>query len=335
MQVKDQSPEMKNNIPVIFVPGLFGSMGNEIIPGTGKWSFGIAKLVYDPFIVLLETMGYKLNESLFIAFYDWRKRCSYSAKKYLLKTIKHVRQKTNTEKVNLICHSMGGLVARTYVQSGYYADDVENLIVISTPNAGSAPNYSYWAGGELPGNLKLGLNMVRLYMDEYMLLFKKVYKTNNIEAIHTHFPGLYDIIPSKQYGEYLFYKEKTGMNIFKPYCLMKCKNAFLDELNATMSILEERKIKVTVIAGIGEETINYLHIEPSFSSNIWIDGRVVGFTTSSKGDGNAMLHSVFQLAGDKYVLHASHINILYKCEHILRKVLLAEKEIRRSCQNKQ
>jgi hypothetical protein len=36
--------------PIVFVPGLFGSMSDNIIPGSGSWSFGMAGIVYDPFI---------------------------------------------------------------------------------------------------------------------------------------------------------------------------------------------------------------------------------------------------------------------------------------------
>ncbi|WP_418789191.1 hypothetical protein [Paenibacillus agilis] len=32
-----------NQLPLVFVPGLFGSMSNVIIPGTGEWGFGLAE----------------------------------------------------------------------------------------------------------------------------------------------------------------------------------------------------------------------------------------------------------------------------------------------------
>ncbi|WP_207652827.1 hypothetical protein [Anaeromicrobium sediminis] len=57
-------------IPLIFLPGLFGSISDVIVPGTGNWSFGVSKYVYDPFILVLESLGYELNKNLFIAFYD-------------------------------------------------------------------------------------------------------------------------------------------------------------------------------------------------------------------------------------------------------------------------
>ena len=131
------------------------------------------------------------------------------------------------------------------------------------------------------------------------------------------------------FQDYLFYKEINGTMRFKPYCKMKTHNDFLDELNDNMGIIKERKIDVTIIAGTGEKTIDYLQIVPSTSQNMWVDGRVVDFTTSMDGDGNAIVNSVFLLEGEKYIIHGSHINILYKCEHILRKKLLVEESMPR------
>lgn len=307
--------------PVIFVPGLFGSMGNEIVPGTGDWSFGIAGLVYEPFIGMLETMGYKLDDNLFIAFYDWRKSCSHSARKYLLEKIKHAKRKTGAKKVDLICHSMGGLVARSYVQSDYYNSDVEKMILMATPNAGSPPSFSYWTGGELPESSLEDMNLIRLYMVIYLWIIGEMYKGNKIEEIHKHFPGLKDLVPCKDYGDYLYYMKKDDITVFKPQDEMKTQNTFLDELNNNMDIIEERRIKVTLIAGTGEETVVFLQIVPSDENGKWVDGRVVTLDESNEGDGSAMVGSVFNLNGIKYIVEGSHIEMLYKSEPILRKIL--------------
>ncbi len=40
-------------------------------------------------------------------------------------------------RVDIIGHSMGGLVSRNYIQSGIYADDVNRLITLNTPHSGS------------------------------------------------------------------------------------------------------------------------------------------------------------------------------------------------------
>ena len=61
-QVKGEEYE-KRKTPIVFVPGLFGSMNNIIIPGTGDWSFGLSAFVYEPFILMLESMGYERNKT--------------------------------------------------------------------------------------------------------------------------------------------------------------------------------------------------------------------------------------------------------------------------------
>ncbi|EOO15769.1 MULTISPECIES: esterase/lipase family protein [Bacillus cereus group] len=306
--------------PIIFIPGLFGSMSNIIIPGTGNWNFGLSAFVYEPFIMMLESIGYERNKNLFICFYDWRQRIAVSTQKYLLKTIAYVKKFTGCDKLNLVCHSMGGLLARSYVQSEEYENDVEQLIILCTPNAGSPPNYSYWTGGTLPVHTSSKINIVHFYMEQYIHYVSTLHKMNKVEAIHRYFPGLQDVIPCKDYGNYLFVRSGSSIT-FLPYNKMKTKNPFLDTLNANRFIIEKRNIETTLIAGDGVETIQYLQVVPSHSKLEWTDGKVVGDILTKHGDGNAVLHSVFLLEGNKYVVHASHNEVLYKSIPILQKIL--------------
>src|SRR5690554_803883 len=101
-----------------------GSMGNDIIEGIGNWSFGIARWVYDPFIKKLEEAGYTLNQDLYICYYDWRKNHSKINNNYLRPLIKKAKARHPNQKIDLVCHSMGGIVARTYIQSSYYEFDI-------------------------------------------------------------------------------------------------------------------------------------------------------------------------------------------------------------------
>lgn len=50
--------------------------------------------------------------------------------------IAQVRRTTGAEKVNLLGFSMGGLNARAYLESSYYQDDVNRVIILGTPEAG-------------------------------------------------------------------------------------------------------------------------------------------------------------------------------------------------------
>ena len=94
------------NYPVLFVPGLFGSLGKDIIPGTGDYDFGLAEYAYRPIIRNLESMGYKLGRNLFISYYNWRESNEISARKYLVQVINTAKQVSGSNKVDIVCHSM-------------------------------------------------------------------------------------------------------------------------------------------------------------------------------------------------------------------------------------
>jgi pimeloyl-ACP methyl ester carboxylesterase len=51
--------------------------------------------------------------------------------------VNEFRSSTNAEKINIVAHSKGGLDARVYLHNNPSSTDVENLIMIGTPNLGS------------------------------------------------------------------------------------------------------------------------------------------------------------------------------------------------------
>lgn len=59
--------------------------------------------------------------------------------------IEIAKQRTNKPKVNIVAHSMGGLVARRYLQI-FGDDDIDKLIMIATPNKGISNSVSNYCG---------------------------------------------------------------------------------------------------------------------------------------------------------------------------------------------
>jgi pimeloyl-ACP methyl ester carboxylesterase len=55
--------------------------------------------------------------------------------KELEKRVQDIKKQTGAERINIVGHSKGGLDARVYLATG--TDDIANLIMIGTPNAGS------------------------------------------------------------------------------------------------------------------------------------------------------------------------------------------------------
>lgn len=77
--------------PLVFIPGLFGSIGDDVIKGSGDFSFGLADRVYGPFINILKDMGYVEGKSLYISYYDWKKPVLEAIDKYLSPLINKIR----------------------------------------------------------------------------------------------------------------------------------------------------------------------------------------------------------------------------------------------------
>ena len=214
--------------PIVFIPGLFGSLGDDVIKGTGEFSFGLAERIYRPFIKILNAMGYMEDLNLFISYYDWKKPVLEAVDKYLFPDIEKVKSKTRKNKVILIGHSLGGLLGRAYL-SYFSPSSVDKLIMIGTPNLGAVNAYYFWSGGKIPyskvedniiyNGLKIGFML-------YFSLFKNI---NHIEAIRDMFPVTRDLLPSFGYGNYLFYEE-NGKRKEIAVERMLAKNIFLSEL---------------------------------------------------------------------------------------------------------
>ncbi|PAB60764.1 lipase family alpha/beta hydrolase [Anaeromicrobium sediminis] len=306
--------------PIVFVPGLYGSMGDEIIPGTGDWHFGIAESVYGPFIEQLEEIGYTRDKDLFIAFYDWRKSCNICAKKYLKSTINKAKKKSGYKKVNIISHSMGGLVSRAYAQSNYYEKDIEELILVGTPNAGSANAYYFWEGGIVPSDRTLGSTLYKSLVDGYLWVLKKSYGTEtDMETIRKYLKSTKDLLPSRKYGQYIYTLNRNNNKEYIEYEKMAFKNDFLDNLNKKEYILKRRNIKVLLIGGNGFETNDYIRVERELKSNNneWPDGRAISSDKSKDGDGTVMLKSAFAIEGDQKTFSGKHTELLQKCSNVI------------------
>ncbi len=91
---------------------------------------------YHPTIDFFTTNGYTLNQNFFVFPYDWRKDVSLTAP-LLDQKIEAIKTQTGSQKVDLVAHSMGGLVARNYIADPIKAQKVRKLITLGTPYLGA------------------------------------------------------------------------------------------------------------------------------------------------------------------------------------------------------
>jgi pimeloyl-ACP methyl ester carboxylesterase len=89
--------------------------------------------VYAGLIAKIKTYGYR-DEDVLLFDYDWR--LSNFENATLLKNA--IENRFPNERVNIVAHSMGGLIARIYIQNLGGAPRIGKLLFMGTPHAGSA-----------------------------------------------------------------------------------------------------------------------------------------------------------------------------------------------------
>ncbi|MGB9637609.1 MAG: lipase family alpha/beta hydrolase, partial [Microgenomates group bacterium] len=215
------------------------------------------------------------NPDFHVFYYDWRKPVLENAQK--LNDYIHTNVKPWNNKVNLIGHSLGGLVARTCVQktaNNCYAD---KLITVGSPHFGAVDAYPALEGGEIwrSGPIKLGYELLVHY-------FQQPGETRR-ETIERIAPVLKDLLPN---FDYLI---KNGSNL--PPADLLFKNTLLPTL-ADLTPLENL---TNAIAGQGFNSVEQIILtEPNWVDKLlgnWPDGKPEQKIYSAAGDGSVLLKS--------------------------------------------
>ncbi len=311
-------------LPIVLIPGLFGSLGDDILLGTGDFSFGMAEQVYRPIINDLAELGYKEGENLFVAFYDWRKGCEYNTKKYLMPKIEEAKKITMEGKVDIIGHSLGGIVARTYIQGSMYNGDVRNLIMMGTPNSGAVNAYYFWSGGQVPYD-KLEKNVLyQLLKMGFFWIYRFLHgPINDISIMRELFPVVEELLPSYEYGDYLFYDDNVGIKKPVPITQMESVNRHLNQMNNTSYLIYNRGVKPYHIIGTGFETTDVICVSKNENrADKWMDGKPIYSIAMPYGDGTITIGSAETAIYSKnYYLNSNHGDILKKSKDILASIL--------------
>ncbi|RJQ34189.1 hypothetical protein C4556_03065 [Candidatus Parcubacteria bacterium] len=217
--------------PVIIVPGILGSQEHN-----GEWVIDPILHTYDDLIATLDINAYTPGLDLFTFPYDWR-QSNIETAVLLKQKINEVKNICGCEKVDLVAHSMGGLVARQYIQSDAYEQDVDQLIFLGTPHLGAPKAYLMWEGGEFGPGLYSFLLVLLLSQEAhehgYPDLFSYVV-TEPIEAVRELLP-VYD---------YVF----DGAQL-RDYPTNYPTNVFLEILNTNADDLLNSGVEIHNVAG--------------------------------------------------------------------------------------
>jgi triacylglycerol esterase/lipase EstA (alpha/beta hydrolase family) len=252
-------PKPKLN-PVILIPGFFGSGGSY-----DHLALDPILHTYDDLWAALKLAGYQENKSLFAFPYNWRQ--SNATSSLLLKQkINEVKVACNSasladydcSKVDLVAHSMGGLVARAYIEGDNYQNDVDQLIFLATPQQGSPTAYLAWEGGEAG----TGFSNTVLWNLMFSEADNKDYFTNFSYFRGLPVQSLKELLPT-----YNYLRDKSSGNL-RSYPTNYPKNDFLDGLNNPLNLAKLNNIKIlNVLADDNQnDTVNIFRVVPHNSS---------------------------------------------------------------------
>lgn len=282
---------------VVVIPGTLGSWNRDALFGckldkySGGWTawFG-ADGIYKPLLQKLATDGF----TAYPFYYDWRKPVTYNAT--LLKTFINSLV-SGSEKVHIVGHSMGGLVARAYVEQEKTENKADKVITVGSPHQGTLQAYSAWAAGAIEGDDPSWRFIMTL------IQFRCAFQYGNRkEATRQGMPSVQNMLPTFDY-----LKNESGKVI--PVSSMKIRNNWLP----TSFSIPFYGASLFSIAGNGESTLKWFTVKPRSASDIasgyWEDGRVIARTNSTQGDNTVLSLSALISGAKNQTLPLSHIDL--------------------------
>jgi len=116
---------------------------------------------------------YKVGCTIFPVPWDWRLSLENDGgtddpvELFLKKAIDHAKRKANVSKIDIVAHSLGGLLVRKYVQSSSYRGDVARLAIVGTPNQGSAKAFYLWNGSFAYEEMEESTTYIQTVLDQF------------------------------------------------------------------------------------------------------------------------------------------------------------------------
>ncbi len=289
------TPTPKNKI--IFLPGLGASWNSEAIVynknvSASDWKMTPFVKNYDGLIKALEDNGLKRNEDFYVWNYDWRKpikNISDDLNTFINQNIK------NGEKVDLIGHSLGGVVSRIWAEDNVNNEKLGKVITISSPHLGSLETYEIWNGGDISDLSKVSSIAFKILIKLQGLKYK-----TDAEAIKNYAPIVKDLLPIFDYVK----KDGKIISVDR----LNTKNDFLKNQNSKNISLD-----LQTFAGTGVKTREWINLKNNniFDKilGIWPDGRIDNYSYSNNGDGTVLAKSS-KFKQQNYVeIEADHGNV--------------------------
>lgn len=284
--------------PVVIIPGFLGSWEKD-----GELVMDPIFHTYDNLVDTLLANGYVEGETLFKFPYEWRQSNVVTAS-ILKEKIEEIKDVCECSRVDIVAHSMGGLVAAHYAASDEYGGDVDQVVFFGTPFSGSPKAYKTWEAGEIV----FGTDAQNAVVNR---IFTREARENGFNDILSYIrsglvASLEQLLPV--YPNYL---KEVGATDFLSYPSGYPRNTFLEALAPNYADKVYKNIRPYVVTGdTGYTTIRGYEVQPSTEPPKWEHGEPVA-TLFGKGDGTVLEESAAYFTGpDKEIADTDHSAIV-------------------------
>lgn len=295
--------------PLVLLPGLGASWNHEnMVLGIEKpqleWYMSPTNTIYDGLIQTLKNAGYQTdgpNRNLFIFNYNWTKSVD-SIVEDLKNYIENIVSPPPGTTIDLVGHSLGGLVARTYVQNNP-DNPVDQIVSLGSPHKGVAHVYYVWEGGDFAKTLIGWPPWIRAVFGMIIYLRRPTFATN-ADTVHHIAPVIKDLLPTFDY------LKLNGIDI--PIADMSEKNNWLINLNNNIpNYLLPIFTRIAATLPDPDNTVSKIEVEKrnwlDKILKIWPDGRPTGNEEFGDGDDTVLTESA-KLVNDANVVEISGID---------------------------
>jgi len=252
--------ETNEHINSIIIPGLGASWDfGALLSGRDEGDWKIPSFItnYSGLVNSFKNAGYSdvgLDKNLFVFSYDWRRPLDVLADRLN----SFILDNSPNQKVNLVGHSMGGLVARAYAQK-YGTTNVNKIVTIGSPNKGTLKAYGPWEGAVIFDDS--WWSKVALELTTH---FGVIAGESNIQTVQRIVPSLKDLLPTY---DFLVFGNNSPVPISSAN-----KNTYLENLNNNVSGIDSL---TTAIFSDGIQTDSLIKVVPHTDGDLstWIDGK--------------------------------------------------------------
>jgi len=260
---------------IVFLPGMTASWNADALLNCktegydGTWTMGsYANPFYEPFYKAFGTQ-------IIPYYYDWRKDVRSHAT-----DLKNFIDGLDENKVNLVGHSMGGLVSRAYLEQTKELSKIDRLMTLGSPHRGTVQAYSTWSAGEIAED-----NLILKFIETLLLKRCGTNSKNSREIIRQVLPSSQNLLPTFNYLK----DHKSGE--------IKAVESMNVKSNLPLTSIDPNfwGIKFGTLSGKGFPTPLYLLTKNPSNHDLllgnWFDGKVLKNENSDEGDGTVLLLS--------------------------------------------